>query len=434
MTTNAVIVSSTPLKPLWWRENLNFFLLALLILFLFRFYCVEFFLIPSQSMYPTLNGHPHSGDRILVNRAAYDFASFSVGAIQRWDVIVFKFPLNTSRNFVKRVTALPGETVEVHASNIWIQQQIATKPQPIQERLLFENGRAESLSFVEFFQQRFQLDPSPKFFRVAPEEDSIHISPQENVSAVYVPHNAYTYDKDTQIQLHFSPMGLTGSFQVTLIVGKIQAILTLFPERIQLKVLEDDSPPILQEVRFKLGFKQAYLLKFSCVDAQIVVQINDQLLFPVFSVRPQGLETESRLFQLDFFQIDCKLHNIRVFYDVRYTREMDHLNQYQVKTGEYFVCGDNSVESDDSRSWRKVFLAVQQNEHPLFYEGQADQSEKMWKEREVVFLDTLGKKYHFSPKTVKVIEKKSFPGVPKSYILGKAWLIIWPPNRIQSIR
>ncbi|MEK7484065.1 MAG: signal peptidase I [Planctomycetota bacterium] len=435
-TTSLEILSEDLASPkiLWWRENLNFFILAFLILFLIRFYCVEFFLIPSQSMYPTLYGHPHSGDRILVNRAAYDFSQFSSHQIRRWEVIVFKFPLNLSRNFVKRVVALPGETVEIRSSNIWIQKQIATKPPEIQDHLFFENGRNPALSFLEFFHQNFQLTPHQKPFRSIAKEGVIQVSSLDRATALYVPQNSYAYDKDTKIHLRFLPLHIVGSLQITLTVGNAQAVLIVRETQIELHVLQDEKLSFSQKIPFNLLLNQTHFLEFAFVDSQINARLDEQELFPVYRVDPSALEIETRFFQLDFFQMECKLQNIRVFYDIRYTRDIDHLPYAQVQSKEYFVCGDNSVESDDSRNWRKIFLSVQRFGQTFFYEGQAEQSEKMWKENGVVFVDTLGKQYHFFPGTVKVVEKKPFPGVPKSYILGKAWLIIWPPDRMQWIR
>lgn len=61
------------------------------------------------SMEPTL----HDGD-------ALTFAPSTGEAIERWQILLFKFPLDQSRRFVKRVVALPGETVEVRDGQVFI--------------------------------------------------------------------------------------------------------------------------------------------------------------------------------------------------------------------------------------------------------------------------------------------------------------------------
>lgn len=69
-----------------------------------------------------------SGDRILVNKFAYDFSE-----PRRWDVVVFKYPEEAKTNYIKRLVGLPGETVSIVGGDIWIARadeppQIARKP------------------------------------------------------------------------------------------------------------------------------------------------------------------------------------------------------------------------------------------------------------------------------------------------------------------
>jgi signal peptidase I len=55
-----------------------------------------------------------AGDRILVEKFAYDFAE-----PKRWDVMVFKYPEDAKTNYIKRLIGLPGETVAIAAGDIW---------------------------------------------------------------------------------------------------------------------------------------------------------------------------------------------------------------------------------------------------------------------------------------------------------------------------
>ena len=73
--------------------------------------------------YPSFNG-----DRILVNKFAYDFAE-----PDRWDVVVFRYPEDAKVNYIKRLVGLPGETVSLAAGDIWTSRddqppRIARKP------------------------------------------------------------------------------------------------------------------------------------------------------------------------------------------------------------------------------------------------------------------------------------------------------------------
>ncbi len=60
------------------------------------------------------NDSSFSGDRILVNKFAYQF-----GDPERWDVIVFKFPGNAKQNYIKRLVGLPNETLKVRGGDVF---------------------------------------------------------------------------------------------------------------------------------------------------------------------------------------------------------------------------------------------------------------------------------------------------------------------------
>jgi signal peptidase I len=94
----------------------SFFPVALVVLLL-RSFIFEPFRIPSDSMMPTLL----DGDFIIVNKYAYGLRLpvinrkiVNVGAPQRGDVVVFRWPVDPSTNFIKRLVGLPGDHVEVH--------------------------------------------------------------------------------------------------------------------------------------------------------------------------------------------------------------------------------------------------------------------------------------------------------------------------------
>ncbi len=87
----------------------------LIIVGLVRFFVLQPYIIPSSSMEPSLV----PGDRIIVNRLAYRF-----WAPNRGDIVVFAYPLDPKRTFVKRIIALEGETVELRDNQVFINGQI----------------------------------------------------------------------------------------------------------------------------------------------------------------------------------------------------------------------------------------------------------------------------------------------------------------------
>jgi signal peptidase I len=93
------------------REYTEAILVAVLLALLIRTYVVQAFKIPSGSMIPTLL----VGDHILVNKFIYQFTD-----PKRGDVIVFKFPVDESRDFIKRIIAVGGEDLFIKDQKIYI--------------------------------------------------------------------------------------------------------------------------------------------------------------------------------------------------------------------------------------------------------------------------------------------------------------------------
>ncbi len=102
--------SETGNVPIW-RDLLESVVLAIVLATLLRLFIIQPFYIPSESMEPTL----FPNDRIIVNMLVYRFHP-----PQRDDVIVFRYPLDPTRDFIKRVVAFGGETVEVRNDNLII--------------------------------------------------------------------------------------------------------------------------------------------------------------------------------------------------------------------------------------------------------------------------------------------------------------------------
>lgn len=101
-------------KDPWWVEYGASFFPVILVVFLLRSFLVEPFKIPSGSMLPTLL----VGDFILVNKYTYGIRLpvankkvLELGSPQRGDVVVFRYPVNPSLDYIKRVVGLPGDKI-----------------------------------------------------------------------------------------------------------------------------------------------------------------------------------------------------------------------------------------------------------------------------------------------------------------------------------
>src|SRR5207247_4823558 len=92
------------------REIVETIALTLIIFLVIRF-AIQSYRVSGPSMQPGLQ----SDEYVLVNKAVYLFH-----APERGDVIVFHYPLDTTRDFIKRVIGLPGDTITVDQTHVWI--------------------------------------------------------------------------------------------------------------------------------------------------------------------------------------------------------------------------------------------------------------------------------------------------------------------------
>jgi signal peptidase I len=103
-----------------WTEGLKLFrdiFLIVVVFILFGVFFVQPVVVEGTSMLPQLN----DGERLLVNKLVYyKIQSVSWGHIERGDIVVFWFPNDPDKSYVKRVIGLPGETVELRNGKVFI--------------------------------------------------------------------------------------------------------------------------------------------------------------------------------------------------------------------------------------------------------------------------------------------------------------------------
>ena len=116
-------LSERILRQPWWLEYTAGLFPVIAVVFLLRSFLFEPFRIPSGSMLPTL----HIGDFILVNKFDYGIRLpvtntkiIPVGSPERGDVVVFKYPMDTQVDYIKRVVGLPRDTVEYRDKVLYV--------------------------------------------------------------------------------------------------------------------------------------------------------------------------------------------------------------------------------------------------------------------------------------------------------------------------
>jgi len=105
------------------REMLESIIPAILIAVLLNLFVVQPTKVRGESMEPTL----HTNEYLLVEKISY-----RLHPPRRGDVVVFKYPRDEAENFIKRVIAVPGDTVEIVSGRVYINGQPIVEPYLLQ--------------------------------------------------------------------------------------------------------------------------------------------------------------------------------------------------------------------------------------------------------------------------------------------------------------
>ncbi len=100
----------------YWLRDL---VLSLLLAFIFVIFLYQPVQVEGTSMLPRLSNQ----ERIFINKFVYRFEP-----IRRGDIVVFRYPLDTSKSYIKRVVGLPGETVSIRDGRVLINGQPLKEP------------------------------------------------------------------------------------------------------------------------------------------------------------------------------------------------------------------------------------------------------------------------------------------------------------------
>lgn len=97
------------------RELIETVILALIVALVIRTFVVEVYRVDGSSMENTL----HTEERVLVNKFIYLIREPSYG-----EIIVFQYPRQPERDFIKRVVAVAGDTVELRAGQVYVNEKL----------------------------------------------------------------------------------------------------------------------------------------------------------------------------------------------------------------------------------------------------------------------------------------------------------------------
>lgn len=93
------------------KELLTFAAIALVIVIPIRMFIAQPFIVSGESMHPTFE----TGQYLIVDQLSYRF-----NEPERGEIIIFNYPKNPSKFFIKRIIGLPGETISIEGNQVYI--------------------------------------------------------------------------------------------------------------------------------------------------------------------------------------------------------------------------------------------------------------------------------------------------------------------------
>ena len=151
------------------KSDLKFIAIFIVIFSLLRFFVYDYFIIPSSSMVPSLL----IGDMPLVEKWRYGYSRHSIwfspniiegrkcvmNDVKRGEVIVFKDPADQSTNVIKRVIALPGDTVSVNNGVITVNDVDATLN--FKEKMIYHDTNQRTVEELTVYEEKLPHSETP---------------------------------------------------------------------------------------------------------------------------------------------------------------------------------------------------------------------------------------------------------------------------------
>lgn len=326
------------------------------------------------------------GDQIFVLKCIYQFLE-----PKRWDVIVFKNPIQPEINYIKRLVALPGERVEIIDGDMYINDRIARKPAKVQEELWmpiynndYQPARTDGTRFngrrweqpFEPADQGWSLNADgPMVFSLTGGDRNAMRTLRYNPVKGNDFKAVYGYDPSQMIPAMAVCSDLMLAYCVDLGADSgIGAVLSKYGIRYRGLVDSDGHMTIsrigVDGAEEQLASGQTLseetdrmaLLRFANVDHKLILEYGvNKLEYDLGMGRHDaGMDRNSSPVAEIVGYGNARLHHVKLMRDIYYTGAEDKrvMRAYEgqpldLQADEFFVCGDNSPNSYDARMWKE---------------------------------------------------------------------------------
>jgi signal peptidase I len=440
-----------------WRDNLEAIVMAIVMAVMLKYFVVEAYQIPTGSMQPTLMGNDEAGikDRIIVDKF-----SFHVRDPERFEVVVFRYPLDRSKNFIKRICGMPNEELRISLGDLWTRKspdepwKILRRPEPVQR---------------EVWKRIYPKDPRYSSWRPESGAKSWAIRGRDRIEArgdgtVRLPNDGgavfdsyrdgYPGDMgDALSRARVIPAGhpvgdlriegdvraLPGCTSVVaeLREGKRRYLFELpgpaAPEgataRIRTEGLAPDEKPAELEAKaakpFRLRAGKSVSFAAQNMDDLLALEIDGE---KVLELEIPPAVDQASCFQLRVEGEGADFSSLELYRDIFYLED-NRKSEFVIPDGCYVMLGDNTQDSSDSRFWTLTTMTGEDGQpvrgnyfppqNPIQIPGDP-------RGARVFLRDEWGDLHTFMSTESATANLEWAPFVRRDMILGRAVAVFWP--------
>ena len=334
-----------------------------------------------------------TGDRILVHK--WPLALGGTFGLRRWDVIVFRNPSIPGENFIKRLVGLPGDTIEILDGDIFINERIARKTPAAQSVLwfiVFDQNHFPSSPAMAISELRWEnesqrndatlgwsgLDRRVIRYRGRDKQErAIRFNPRDERYF----QDVYAYNRgpsrtptpfvgDLRMTAEVTFGGGEGDCRWELAPGDLLFAAEVHRNGAVSFWMAPREDPECRTIVAKITLppfltNYPYLIEFGHVDYRVYLKVDGQEVWattdadyaPDLELLRASHRTTPAALRIVARSLELELRGLRVDRDVyytyrpRYTKRAYADHPFTLGADEYFVLGDNSPDSRDSREW-----------------------------------------------------------------------------------
>ena len=456
-----------------WRDNIEAITMAIVMAVFLKYFIVEAYRIPTGSMQPTLMGlTTEKGgifDRILVDKLSYHFRDPA-----RFEVAVFRYPLDRSKNFIKRIWGLPGEELEIRNGDVFRRDDTSSewenvrRPRPVQDEMLKKletGGEWKTEGPWEEAPERLvaRSAGSATFPRTRNSiRDNYTDGYPRNIASKVRRRGTGSGDNDVgdlRVAGEVSAEASCEAFEIELTEGSKRYTFRIpgpaaAPDArpaIHVRDLSDASLDSTVEATegapLRAGSATEFLVQN--IDDRLELELDGDVLV---TLDIDAATRQASRVRLQLTGGGATLEGLGVFRDVFYTTAHATMSSWSIPDDSYVMLGDNTQDSADSREWQLARFQLSapgeaaasslegpsgdatilrgnlrgRNENPHKVTGGPDGTE-------VFFRDEWGERHHFLANESRTLAPERTPFVPRELITGRALLVFWPLMPTESI-